>query len=134
LQVSISLPFTVNAGEQVIRNNGRFPKGNSGNPYGRRGRTASLISNEVVKIIQEEAKEEWPQIIKKVIKMVNEEGNIPALRWLSDYAIGKPTETINVIDDSATDLLPHLATKEAREKASEIFKRAMEEVQNLSKQ
>ncbi|GEM_PF-3279330 len=134
MQVSISLPFTVNAGEQVIRNNGQFVKGNSGNPYGRRGRTSSLISNEIVKIIQEESKEEWPLMIKRVIKAVKEECNISALRWLSDYAIGKPTETINIQDDSDYDLIPQFATKKAREKASEIFRRALEEVQNLSKQ
>ena len=134
MQVSISLPFTVNAGEQVIRNNGQFVKGNSGNPYGRRGRTSSLISNEIVKIIQEESKEEWPLMIKRVIKAVKEECKISALRWLSDYAIGKPTETINIQDDSDYDLIPQFATKKAREKASEIFRRALEEVQNLSKQ
>ena len=116
----------------MIRNNGQFVKGHSGNPYGRRGRTSSLVSNEIVRIIQEEAKEEWPLMIKKVIKMIKEEGNVQALRWLSDYAIGKPAETINIQDDSETELLPQFATKEARERAAEIFKKAIKEVEKIN--
>ena len=84
-------------------------------------------------VLGEKGKEEWSEIADQIIKMIKE-GSIPALRFFGDYVLGKPTETINIQDDSATDLLPHLATKEAREKASEIFKRALEEVQNLSKQ
>ncbi len=132
MQVIISLFFTVNAGATVIRNNGQFVKGNSGNPYGSRGKALSLLSNELVILLGEKGKERWPQIVDKIIKMIEEEGNMTALRFFGDYVLGKPAETVNINNDSETNLLPQFATKEAREKASEIINRAMVEMQNIT--
>jgi len=110
----------------------QFGVGNKANPYGSRGKALSLLSNDLVMVLGEKGKERWPQIVDKIIKMIEEEGNIPALRFFGDYVLGKPTETIKIQDDSETDLLPQFATKEAREKASEILKRAMEEVKKIN--
>ena len=94
----------------------------------------SSASNEFLRIFQEEAKEEWPLMIKKVIKTVKEEGNIQGFKLICEYMIGKPTETINIQDDSDHNSIPQFATEEARERAMEIVNRAMAEINNISEE
>lgn len=71
-------------------------------------------------------------MLEKIIKEVEENGNIQAFKIICEYVIGKPKETISLTQESAADLLPFISSKEGRERAAEIFKQAMKEVEELN--
>ena len=71
-------------------------------------------------------------MVKNFIKMVKEENNTQGFKLICEYMIGKPAETINVNNESVVDSLPFIASEEGRQRASEIFEKAMEEVEELN--
>lgn len=73
--------------------NGRFRPGASGNPHGRPPKAREQAYLDTLK--ERLGLEAWAEIVDKAIKDA-QVGDDKARAWLSDYAIGKPKQTIAI--------------------------------------
>jgi len=69
--------------------NGKFVKGNSGNPTGRAPKERELRYYEILKT--RVSFDDWSEIIDKTVQQAKR-GDAVARKWLSDYLVGAPVQ------------------------------------------
>ena len=76
--------------------NGRFVKGQSGNPNGRPSRKREEKYYEIT--ISACTFADWGRIVKKAVQQALR-GDAVARKWLADYLVGTPEQNINLTGD-----------------------------------